>query len=665
MKKKHISLQEDSYLKPFLEIIEKRKHKIRETENKLTEKKISIEDFASAHEYYGLHLKKNKWIFREWAPNATKIYLIGDFTNWEVKEDFRLHKINEKGDWELTVDKEKISDRQLFKLKMFWDGGEGERIPAYARRVVQDENTKIFNAQVWLSKYKWEKEHYRIEHPFLKIYEAHIGMSSEEEKIATYDEFRTNVLPRIKDAGYNTIQLMGIQEHPYYGSFGYHVANFYAPSSRFGTPQQLKQLIEEAHKQGIAVIIDLVHSHSVKNVTEGLSMFDGTEYQYFHEGDRGMHLAWDSRLFDYGKSEVLHFLLSNCRYWIDEFKVDGFRFDGITSMLYTHHGISYNFTSYEDYFNELVDTEAYTYLALANKVIHAVKPSARTIAEDISGMPGLTSPLDEGGCGFDFRQAMGVTDYWFKMLKDMRDEDWNLNSLFHELTNKRPEEHTISYTECHDQALVGGKSLIFELADKEMYTSMHKSNQNIIIDRAIALHKMARMATFFTADSGYLNFMGNEFGHPEWVDFPREGNNWSYFYSRRQWSLRDNKELKYHDLGEFDKDLMKMDEQELKKHRPELLFVHNHDKIMAFRRGKYVILLNFHHKQSWTDYPIPLSPAGKYQLILDTDNPNYGGFGRIQPDQEYFTINQEGQKESHIKVYLPNRSGLVLKADDE
>jgi 1,4-alpha-glucan branching enzyme len=658
--KKKIKLQDDPYLKPYLEAIEKRKTKIKKTEQNLTQGQMTLDEFASAHEYYGLHFRNNQWIFREWAPNATSIYLIGDFTNWEISEEFRLSRLNEHGDWELVLGKNAIQDEQLFKLKMFWKDGEGERIPAYIRRVVQDKETNIFSGQVWNNKYQWKSYNNHIDHPFVKIYEAHIGMSSEEEKIATYDEFRENVLPRIIEAGYNTIQLMGIQEHPYYGSFGYHVSNFFAPSSRFGTPEQLKRLIDEAHDNNIAVIMDIVHSHSVKNILEGLSEFDGTDYQYFHSGERGDHIAWDSRLFDYGKIEVLHFLLSNCRYWLDEFRVDGFRFDGITSMLYTHNGIGYIFTSYEDYFNQYVDTDAYTYLALANKVIHSIKPSAKTIAEDISGMPGLVSPLDEGGCNFNFRQAMGVTDYWFKMLKDMRDEDWNMEVLFHELTNKRPEERTISYTECHDQALVGGKSLIFELADKEMYTSMHKNDQNIIIDRAIALHKMARLATFTTADSGYLNFIGNEFGHPEWVDFPRVGNNWSYFYSRRQWSLRDNQELKYHDLGEFDKDMMKLNNKELQQSIPELKYVHNDDKIMVFKRGNYLNLFNFHPGKSFPDYPIPVDMEGNYKLILDTDRKKYSGFERLMPNQEFFTFKD---KENHpkIKVYLPNRCGMVLK----
>ncbi len=658
---KQITLKDDPYMAPYMESVKQRKEKIRKTEQKLTEGSMSIQDFASAHEYYGLHFRNGQWVFREWAPNATKIYMIGEFNNWECREKYKLNKLNSRGDWELVLEKEAIHDQDLFKLKMFWEGGEGERIPAYIRRVVQDQESKIFNGQVWTSKYQWKNTQYNVDYSFLKIYEAHIGMSSEEEKIASYDEFRQNVLPGIVDAGYNTIQLMGIQEHPYYGSFGYHVSSFFAPSSRFGTPSELKRLIDEAHSKGIAVIMDIVHSHAVKNVAEGLSKFDGTDYQYFHDGDKGQHLAWDSRIFDYGKTEVLHFLLSNCRYWLDEFKIDGFRFDGITSMLYTHRGIGYTFNSYADYFNDYVDEEAYAYLALANKVIHTVKPSAKTIAEDISGMPGLVTPANEGGCQFNFRQAMGVSDYWFKMLKDTRDEDWNLDRLWHELTNKRPEEQTISYVECHDQSLVGGKTLIFELADKEMYTHMHKSHKNITIDRAVALHKMARLMTFTTADSGYLNFMGNEFGHPEWIDFPREGNNWSYFYCRRQWSLRDNEELKYHALAEFDKDMLRLDNKEFHNNYPKLLYVHNDDKIIGYSRGKYILLFNYHPEESVSDYPIPMDQHGKYNLLIDTDRKEYNGFARIKAEQQFITQEQDqNNKTPFIKVYLPCRSAMIL-----
>ena len=174
---------------------------------------------------------------------------------------------------------------------------------------------------------------------------------------------------------------MAIQEHPYYGSFGYHVSSFYAASSRFGTPDDLKHLIDDAHSMGIAVIMDIVHSHAVKNELEGLGRFDGSYNQYFYGDHRREHPAWDSLCFDYGKNEVLHFLLSNCKFWLEEYGFDGFRFDGVTSMLYYSHGLGQAFGSYDDYYNGGQDTNAITYLSLANEVIHTVNPNAITIAE--------------------------------------------------------------------------------------------------------------------------------------------------------------------------------------------------------------------------------------------------------------------------------------------
>ena len=552
-------LSADPWLQPFLGQLQQRADHINYVEEHITGGKVSLNEFANAHEYFGLHFRAGKWVFREWAPNATAIYLIGDFSNWEQLDEFALHYGDGHGVWEIELPADRLKHEQLYKLKMYWPGGEGERLPAYTRRSIQDPETHIFTAQVWNPKtqYKW-----KFPHPVKPIgaplvYESHVGMAQEEAKVGSYLEYKKKVLPRIVEMGYNTIQLMGIMEHPYYGSFGYHVSNFFAASSRFGTPAELKELIDACHEAGLAVIMDLVHSHAVKNEEEGLSRFDGTPYQYFHDGDRGDHNAWDSRCFDYGKPEVLHFLLSNARYWLDEFNFDGYRFDGVTSMLYHHRGLGTSFTDYANYFDGSVDIDALAYLALSNKLIHEVRPNAITIAEDVSGMPGLGADLAEGGCGFDYRLAMGAPDCWFKLANDTPDDEWNMNWLYHELTSHRADEQVISYVESHDQALVGGKTFIFELIEADMYYNMHLDAKNLVVDRGMALHKMARLATIGAAGHGYLNFMGNEFGHPEWIDFPREGNDWSYQHARRQWNLRDDPTLKFHFLGDFDQEMVK------------------------------------------------------------------------------------------------------------
>jgi 1,4-alpha-glucan branching enzyme len=425
----------------------------------------------------------------------------------------------------------------------------------------------------------------------------------------------------------------------------------------------LKLLIDTAHSHGLAVFMDLVHSHSVSNEVEGLSCFDGTLYQYFHEGPRGKHKAWDSRCFDYYKPEVLHFLLSNCRYWLDEFRFDGFRFDGVTSMIYLEHGLSRVFTSYMDYFDGGVDEDALVYLALANRVIHSVRPDAVTIAEDVSGMPGLAVPQNEGGFGFDYRFAMGVPDYWIRLTKDYEDETWPTGDLWFELTNSRKDEKTISYAESHDQALVGDQTLIFRLIGEDMYHHMQICDDNPRVSRAMALHKMIRLITMATASNGYLNFMGNEFGHPDWIDFPREGNNWSFKHARRQWHLADDPNLKYHLLSIFDRDMIAMAKTRclLESPIPQLMHENSVDKVIIFKRANLIFAFNFNPHRSFTDYQFEASP-GKYCMILDCDSPKYGGHGRLMPDQSHFTLVNESETRSRnmLSLYLPARSAFVL-----
>ena len=627
----------------------------------------SLSKGLNNHLYYGMHrTAEGDWVFREWAPNATKIYLIGEFNNWKRTEAYALKPVG-NGNWEITVSSMFISDRTLYKLYIEWPGGGGERLPAYTTRAVQDPETKLFVAQVWdpAKPYRWKhKGPGKREHPF--IYECHIGMSSEEGKVSTFTEFRENVLPRIVKDGYDTIQIMALQEHPYYGSFGYQVSNFYALSSRFGTPEEFKALVDEAHGAGIAVVMDIVHSHSVDNELEGLGDFDGKDGDmYFYSGPRGRHPAWGSRCFDYGRHETRHFLLSNCKYWMEEYHIDGFRFDGVTSMIYWDHGLGKDFVGYDNYFNDGVDESAVTYLALANLLVKELNPDAFTIAEDVSGMAGLAAPFEAGGVGFDFRMSMGVADHWIKWIKELSDDQWSMGEMWWQLTNKRADEKTISYAECHDQAMVGDKTIIFRLMDKEMYFSMNKDSKSDIIDRGIALHKMIRLVTMATAGDGYLNFMGNEFGHPEWIDFPREGNGWSYKYARRQWDLVDREELKYKFLGRFDHDMIHLVRgvRNFQATPVEKLWDKDDDQVLAFKRGDLVFVFNFNPSQSFTGYGI-LALQGEYVHVMDSDQPEYGGYGNIDPGTNHLT-QPDPLYTPHglgwLKLYIPARSAQVLR----
>lgn len=666
---KHLALvKNDPYLKDYEDAIRGRhEHALWKLSVLTNNGKQALTDFANGHKYYGLHKLSRGWVFREWAPNATKLYLVGDFNNWQETERYEAKRIDDHGTWELKLSEKAIKHGDLYKMHVYWDGGHGERIPAWCQRVVQDNETKIFSAQVWNPEepYTWKKKKFKPNTSPLLIYECHIGMAQDAEKVGTYREFMDNVLPRVIKDGYNCIQIMAIQEHPYYGSFGYHVSSFFAASSRFGTPEDLKLLIDTAHQNGIAVIMDIVHSHAVKNECEGLGNLAGDPNQYFYPGDRHEHPAWDSLCFDYGKDEVLHFLLSNCKFWLEEFHFDGFRFDGVTSMLYYSHGLGEAFCGYGDYFNGHEDDNAICYLTLANLLIHEVNPNAITIAEEVSGMPGLAAKFNDGGYGFDYRMAMNIPDYWIKTIKELPDEDWKPSSILWELTNRRSDEKTISYCESHDQALVGDKTIIFRLIDADMYWHFKRGDETGTVNRGIALHKMIRLVTASTINGGYLNFMGNEFGHPEWIDFPREGNGWSYKYARRQWNLVDNQDLDYHFLGDFDREMIKVIKsvKNIQKTPVTEIWHNDGDQILAYMRGDLIFVFNFNPTRSFTDYGF-LVPTGSYDVVLNTDSKEFGGNGFADDTISHLTNYDEAyvnERKEWLKLYIPARSAVVLK----
>ncbi len=648
----------DPLLKPFRQILSRRHQSAVLRMLDLTDGR-PLKDVVNHHLYYGLHFEDNEWVFREKAPAARQLFLIGDFSYWQVSQQYELHSIG-NGDWEIRLPYNFLKHGMLYKLWMVWQGGAGERIPSCATRVVQNDETKIFSAQVWCPENAYTFNYSspsKPSHPL--IYEAHIGMSSEKEGVATYNSFREEVLPRIKALGYNTIQLMAVQEHPYYGSFGYQVANLFAPSSRFGTPDELKALIDEAHHHQMNVILDVVHSHAVSNEIEGLSHFDGSETLYFHGGERGKHPVWDSRCYNYGKSETILLLLSNLKYWLEEFHFDGFRFDGVTSACYFNHGIGVDFVDYKQYFDDNVDEDAIVYFTLANKLIKELNANALSIAEDVSGMPGMAFPVERGGIGFDYRMSMGIADFWVKLIKEKSDEYWSVGEMFFRMTDHRAEEKNISYVESHDQAMVGDKTLIFRLIDRYMYDSMSVFTPCLQVDRGVALHKMIRLITFSLCDGGYLNFMGNEFGHPEWIDFPREGNGWSYHYARRQWSLCDNETLKYHALKQFDVVMLSLTQNnDFLSSLPRRSCCNEADQVLAYQRGKYIFVYNFSPDKSYTDYEIPCELVD-YEIVLNTDDPQFAGFGNVDNHQRFIPI-RRGQT-NYIRLYLPARTALALK----
>ena len=657
-------VERDEWLRPVADAIACRHRRYLDKLEVIEHSAGSLVDYANGYRYFGWQWDEtlDGWWFREWLPGAHDVYIFGDFNNWQ-RTEIRMHR-DSAGVWSAffpaAMYRDRLTHGSLYKIHVHGDNGWMDRIPAYATRVVQDDTTKDYTAQFWApaKPFDWRGDAFDASQwGSLLIYEAHVGMAQEREGVGTYREFTEKILPIIKKDGYNAVQLMAIAEHPYYGSF------FFAPSSRFGTPEELKELIRRAHELGLAVIMDLVHAHYVKNLNEGINELDGTDHLYSRPGEAGNQPYWDSKLFDYGKGEVQHFLLSNVKYWLDEFHFDGFRFDGVTSMLYHHHGYV-TFDCRERYFDAGVNEDAIDYLTLANRLVHDFRPSAVTIAEDVSGMPGMCFPAADGGIGFDYRLGMAIPDYWIKLLKEVPDEEWNIWEMWSVMTNRLPEVKTVAYAESHDQALVGDKTIAFRLMDKEMYFHMDRASQNLIIDRGMALHKMIRLMTISTGGQAYLNFMGNEFGHPEWIDFPREGNGWSYAHARRQWSLARNGLLRYSWLGDFDRAMIRL----IRKYRvledgyAWNLLMDEQNKTMVFSHGRLLFVFNWHPTASIPDYELPVQGPGKYVPILSTDEARFGGQERQTMDSAHFSFDvedSEGNKYPRIRIYNTSRTATV------
>ncbi|MGE3181991.1 MAG: alpha amylase C-terminal domain-containing protein [Phycisphaerae bacterium] len=663
-------IRHDPWLGDYADKLRRRYARYRDKLAEIERSQGNLFDFALGHRYYGLNRGRHNgdaglW-YREWAPGAQSLALIGDFNHWN--RDATPLTRNEFGVWEVFLPdgeyRERLKHESRIKVHVVAENGALDRLPAYLRRAIYEPEAGAFTGQYWNPQQPYTWRHAVPEsNGSLRIYEAHVGIALEAHRVGSYREFADFVLPRIEKARYNAIQLMAVQEHPYYASFGYQVSNFFAPSSRFGTPEDLKYLIDEAHGRGIRVLLDIVHSHAVKNIYEGLNRFDGTEYQYFHGGARGLHPAWDSLCFDYGKWEVLRFLLSNCRYWLEEFHFDGFRFDGVTSMMYTHHGMGPAFDHYDKYLAEGLDEDAITYLQLANKLVHDFRPDVTTIAEDVSGMIGIAAPLDDGGIGFDYRLAMGLPDFWIEQISKKRDEDWRMEQFWGAMTNRRAGEKHVAYVESHDQALVGDKTLAFWLMDSDMYTHMAKGKANLRVARGMALHKMIRLLTFAAGGDAYLTFMGNEFGHPEWIDFPRQGNQWSFHYARRQWSLVDNSLLRYRDLGEFDRAMLKLDDAYRLFREPSvnLLMIHEDFKLLVFERAGIVFAFNFHATDSRADLELRVPAPRDYRVVLNTDDLWFGGHAIVEAGQVYPAAKDERGNFTHsVRSYLPARTAQVL-----
>lgn len=667
----HNPLQ-DAELSPYVDILLRRRDRFTAETARLRAEHGSLRDYADLHLTLGMHKIMDEnglpcWRLREWMPAATSLWLTTDRLKFQRWARYAFRRVSADGLWELVVPAEELPHGAYMELRVLPDaegspdGRPQRRVPAFARWVEQDaEVLEQWCARVWdpPEPYVFRHDDRPRSLEFPRIYEAHVGIAQPylgrtERSVGSYAAFARHILPRIRDGGYTAVQLMAVAEHPLYKSFGYQVSSYFAPSSRFGLPDDFKALVDEAHRLGLAVILDITHSHAAPNTEQGLARYDTGPYLFADKDNQ-----WGTVSFDYGKEMTRRFLLSNCRYWMEEYHVDGFRFDAVGNMIYLDHGFGDDFSHVGRCFytaagSNRVDQDGVLYLELANTLVHELRPQSLTIAEEFSGMPGMTSPPSEGGLGFDHRFAMGIPDFWGKFIKEGR----SVGMLWYEMTNRRRYERTISYVACHDQCINGKDAMIWRLIGDEMYTQMSCLRDSWNTSRGLALYKLMRLVTLATAAHGYLSFMGDEFGHPEWID--------GEAYAHRQWHLAERDDLRYADLAAFDRDcLREIVGRHLEQFRTQVRLRHldEDSRTLAFERDRLLFVFNFHELHSQPALELWVTP-GKYVEMLSSDEPRYSGHGNMvlaDPPVEHFSDPHSGSTEQRIGVYLPPLTALTL-----
>ncbi|CED82984.1 1,4-alpha-glucan branching enzyme/starch branching enzyme II [Phaffia rhodozyma] len=558
-----------------------------------------LDEFSSGYLKMGLVLHDDNSItYTEWAEGIIEASLIGDFNAFNPSAHLLKHEIDEhtgSSYWTIHLPVMENGQPQIplgseVKIRITLPSGESlDRFPAWVLRATQSQNPPevLFRARI-----ERLPPIYNGARPLAprtpKIYEAHIGAAtSKPHAIGTFEEFEKNVLWRVKAGGYNTLQLMGIMEHPYYASYGYQVSSFFAVSSRFGSIASLTSLIDAAHKQGIRVILDVVHGHSCTNDMESLNMFNGTRGMYFSEDSKGDHPIWGT-------------------------------------------AVNQSWTgNYGQYFSSDTDHAGVEYFMLANHIIKTLFPFVTTIAEDTAGFPTLALSTDIGGLGFDYRLTLGPAYHLFHLLKTEPDDaNWSVRDIVASLGNRRLQlgEKTIAFVESHDQCIEGGKTMSQWLFDDEIYTQMSVfQTPTPKVERAMALHKMLRLMVFAFAGEGYMNFMGNEFGHPEWLVFPSVQNGFHTTHCRRQWDLADfSRDLRYRDLARFDREMLEAEERG-QWGSAELGHVWTQDedsRLVVFTRANHLFIFNWNTKLPAKDdnlpIPEPWALEGQYRIELST-----------------------------------------------
>ena len=358
--------------------------------------------------------------FSVWAPNAKAVSVIGDFNNWDARRS-PMRRLGESGIWELFLPAAAEGDKYKFHVTQC-DGRVVDKTDPYGVYAeVRPNNASVLYP---LKRYKWKdrrwmtaRKKYNFKTAPMNIYEVHLGSwkRAEGDRFLTYTELAEQLIPYVKEMGYTHIEMLPVEEHPFDGSWGYQVTGYYAPTSRYGSPDEFKQFVDACHQNGISVILDWVPAHFPKD-DFALARFDGTAL-YEHQDPRlGEHIQWGTYIFNYGRKEVANFLLANALYWMDIFHIDGLRVDAVASLL------RLDFCKEEgqwlpNVYGGSENLEAIEFLKHMNSVIAEREPGALMIAEDSTAWPGVTKKVDEGGLGFSLKWNMGWMNDFLSYIK--------------------------------------------------------------------------------------------------------------------------------------------------------------------------------------------------------------------------------------------------------